>query len=87
MEEQGAFLDECLVSNLAGQVWRQCELLMAAGGWAGNGQTWVANETMDCDKVNGKVQRGKRGKTKQRNLRTNRPVGVSGSQGKEVLQL
>ena len=55
--------------------------VLGEGAWAGNRQTWVANETMDYDKIIGNVRRGKRGRTKHRNLGMNRPLGISGSQG------
>lgn len=65
-----------------------CELTIASGAWAGNRlgskhQIKVANETTDCDKITGKVQRGKRGRT---TLGTKRPLGTSESYEKAVLQ-
>lgn len=65
-----------------------CELPAASGAWAGNRlgskhQIKVANETMDCDKIIEEVQREKRGRTKHRNLGTDRPSGTLESHWKE----
>lgn len=49
-------------------------------------QIKVVNETMDCDKIIEGVQRGKRGRTKHRNLGMDRPSGTLESHRKERCQ-